>query len=525
MSFFRKNSITSKKTFVFLVLLFCLFFLKGVVSLDPDFGWHLATGQIILEKGIPRTDPFSFTMPSYPYIDHAWLSDTFIAFLYPKVKMFGLAAIALFLTVLSFLFVHSLETIEPKKALSGKSSFANLFPASNRIFALFTSISFLFSLTILLPFILIRTQIITWFFWSILIRVLLDKKLWGKYKVFLPAFFLLWANLHGGFFLGLVAVLIVIVVKSWNEKKIHFQDFVLITLSILATLINPYKGGLWKELFLTLTSKLLRTEISEWLPIFLNPDLMVVFLLTLSLFFIFKYRKKYFPEEVVLYFFMLSQAILSVKHIPLWVFLAMPLTTKGFRFLLLEAKKYKYGRKRFEKLYLWTWMFSLTIFILQTILLVTTIDNLSEKKFYPSRALTYLRENSFGGEVFSEYGWGGYLIWKYPEKKVFIDGRMAVWRWKAPLEEESNVFENYIKIIRGDINYEEIFKKYDIRLVLWPRPKRGSFSEILNQKLANFLAKFGIEKKEFDFLKKLEEDNWVKVYEDEVAVVFKNPSR
>ena len=219
MSFFRKNSITSKKTFVFLVLLFCLFFLKGVVSLDPDFGWHLATGQIILEKGIPRTDPFSFTMPSYPYIDHAWLSDTFIAFLYPKVKMFGLAAIALFLTVLSFLFVHSLETIEPKKALSGKSSFANLFPASNRIFALFTSISFLFSLTILLPFILVRTQIITWFFWSILIRVLLDKKLWGKYKVFLPAFFLLWANLHGGFFLGLVAVLIVIVVKSWNEKK------------------------------------------------------------------------------------------------------------------------------------------------------------------------------------------------------------------------------------------------------------------------------------------------------------------
>jgi len=30
--------------------------------------------------------------------------------------------------------------------------------------------------------------------------------------------------------------------------------------------------------------------------------------------------------------------------------------------------------------------------------------------------------------VYNEYGQGGFLVWQFPEQKVFIDGRMPFWK-------------------------------------------------------------------------------------------------
>ncbi len=39
-----------------------------------DYWWHLKTGEIILQdRQIPRLDPFSFTAPGVPWVDHEWL--------------------------------------------------------------------------------------------------------------------------------------------------------------------------------------------------------------------------------------------------------------------------------------------------------------------------------------------------------------------------------------------------------------------------------------------------------------------
>ncbi len=43
-------------------------------TLDPDMRWHLRTGQLILEEGIPRADTFSFTAAGHQWITHEWLS-------------------------------------------------------------------------------------------------------------------------------------------------------------------------------------------------------------------------------------------------------------------------------------------------------------------------------------------------------------------------------------------------------------------------------------------------------------------
>src|SRR5574340_1215076 len=93
----------------FIVLILFLFYIKSLSFLDPDFGWHLQTGRIILSFGVPKTDPFSYTMPNYPYVDHSWLTDLAIAKLYPLVGIAGLTMLFTIVTFASILIVFFIK--------------------------------------------------------------------------------------------------------------------------------------------------------------------------------------------------------------------------------------------------------------------------------------------------------------------------------------------------------------------------------------------------------------------------------
>ena len=61
-----------------LLLGLLLLLLAAATTLSPirnyDYWWHLKTGERILSEGhIPRADPYSFTAPETPWIDHEWL--------------------------------------------------------------------------------------------------------------------------------------------------------------------------------------------------------------------------------------------------------------------------------------------------------------------------------------------------------------------------------------------------------------------------------------------------------------------
>ena len=77
-------------------LFYSLFFFGGYQAFfhDSDAGWHIRTGQQILQSGIlPRTDPFSFTAASKPWFAWEWLADITVGTIY---QFAGLAGVALF---------------------------------------------------------------------------------------------------------------------------------------------------------------------------------------------------------------------------------------------------------------------------------------------------------------------------------------------------------------------------------------------------------------------------------------------
>src|SRR5260370_42463706 len=57
---------------------------------NPDIGWHIRTGEIILAThSLPRTDPFSSTMQGQPWFAWEWLYDILLGILHRACGLNG----------------------------------------------------------------------------------------------------------------------------------------------------------------------------------------------------------------------------------------------------------------------------------------------------------------------------------------------------------------------------------------------------------------------------------------------------
>ncbi|MBI5855401.1 MAG: hypothetical protein HZB35_09295, partial [Nitrospirae bacterium] len=83
---------------------------------DPDFGWHLRTGlDLVQHQGrFPASDPYSHTMPDWPWVEHAWLTDGIMGACSAVLGPWGLSAIILIfaaITIWAFLWSASVAAV------------------------------------------------------------------------------------------------------------------------------------------------------------------------------------------------------------------------------------------------------------------------------------------------------------------------------------------------------------------------------------------------------------------------------
>jgi len=487
------------------LLVFLVFWIRGAVFLDPDFGWHLRMGQLILSSGIPKTDPFSYTMPSFPFVDHEWLTNVLIAWSYPKIGFFGLAGVFAILGLGALLLAKGNLSLKD----SQKAPLWFLGPTF-----------FLLAAAAILPYVGIRPQIISWLFLALFLRFF-EESWWKKGSWFLPFLLVLWSNLHGGFPLGILVIFLLVLGESLKKKRFEGRGYLILILSSLVSLINPYGVRLWGEVWQQVSDTSLRWTIAEWQPSIFSFNLPFLGLVVFSLVLVYRFRDKFSSGQLILFLFLLIQAAMSLRHLPLWVLSALSPTDKAITYFFLEIRKIRYGAKRFRKFFLIIFWFSVGTFLFVATQAISESRYFREEIFYPSQAVEFLKNSILRGEIFSSYGWGGYLIWKLPEKKVFIDGRMPSWRGgKMPPGESDYAMKDYSAILSGEIDYRPIFSQYQIKTVLWPQKKLESFWERLDKKLIKFLFK---QESKDDFIERLIKDGWVKIYQDQSGVILQKP--
>lgn len=484
--------------------LFAFFIFRSTITLDPDFGWHLQFGKLLLRTAtVPVNDPYSYTMPSYHFVNHEWGTDVIIAVIYDNFGMLPLQ-VGFSLLVLGALYFLARSTRMRWVTMP-------LFLVGGTLF----------------EFMGVRPQIITWFFLALIMSLWWQEKVWFRLRFIIPLLFLIWANMHGGFAIGIVVLSIFIIGTMLETRHFDKKNALVLFISFFATLCNPYGYHLWTEVTKSATDPALRWVIQEWYPAFLFTNLAFWVYTLLSVFLLIRYHRKFTITSIIVYVFLLISGLASMRNIPIFVIVSFYPTVQAIVYLYEEATVLPLGRKRFDTAAIGFSMMSLFLFIPQVGAYVYGTAILHEAQGgYPTAAVAYLRKHLPKGQVFASYDWGGYLIWQLPEKKVFIDGRMPSWRnASAPKNESTYALGDYLSIIRKDVPFAKESKKYGIDTVL------VSTTELKQEPMKIF----GINMDNIPFLKKfinnttfslaavvseIKQMGWKEVYNDKTAVVF-----
>jgi hypothetical protein len=485
------------------IFYFAFFIFRTTVTSDPDFGWHLQFGRLITAtQSIPLKDRYSYTMPSYDFIDHEWGMDIFLSEVYDH---FGIWPLTIFFSFIGFCTLYIITLGTDKRFIS----------------------SFLFLVGgTLFDFIGVRPQTISWLFLAILSVILFQNKVWVRFRLFLPLLFLLWANLHGGFAIGLIVLAIFIFGQMLEKRKFNGTDCIVFFTSLVITLCNPYGYHLWIEVSKSAMDPVLRTTIQEWYPAiyFINVAFWVYALI--SLFLVIRYYKRFTITELVIYSILFISGMASMRNIPVFVIISFYPTMKAVTYLYEEAKKKEYGKDRFMIGHFWFIIICLFLFLPQlgayTYEIVTSYNG---QDFYPNGAIEYLHHHLPEGQIFASYDWGGYLIWKLPEKKVFIDGRMPSWRNpNAPSNESTYAFGEYRNILGGEESFASTSKKYNIDTVLVSandlKEQQTKMFGITIDKNAVLRYFFHSNMTFIPVIAQIRQMGWKVVYRDKTAVVF-----
>jgi hypothetical protein len=470
-----------------MVLIWGVFSVRNLVALDPDFGWHLRTGEWIWQnQAIPKTDLFSYTMPDYSLSYPGWLAEVIIYRLYQKVGYLGLSVFF---------------------GLAGMLIFLILIPANSVNFAL---VPVILLAKALLGYISIRPATLSFLLAAIFFGILRKSLNKPRLLLILPAIFLLWANLHGGFFIGLailtlsILIELFLIVRGKKKPSLYLKlAFCSLFFSLLATSINPYGWRIYQEVFLTLFSQELHFQISEWLP-YANFDLsMFIYTGVLVSFGILQQRGLSLFEKITSGLLLLG-GLSSRRLIGYFFIFTLPIFTSLTREFYFQV----YRLRNFKKLWRKRRFFSVAFCLFVCFSFWSGFKDLKkmrEERYYPERAIEFIRQQNLSSNLFSSYNWGGYLIWKLPEKKVFVDGRMAIWKQNG-----YSAFKESGQILTGVKDYRPVFDRYSIEAVLLPVEKES------NRRSKEAL---------FSLNRQLAQDGWQLVYEDGIAQVFVWPGK
>jgi len=244
--------------YIFLIAAACVYYVLNAPLLlgHYDLGWHLAAGDLIRDQGkIPFQDSWSFTSAGKQWFNLSWLWDVFASVLFQYTNFSGLMlfTVACGAAIVGYLASLSLSNgASPLAVCIAVLSACLLYPA----FAAFPNI-----------YLAASPNIATMAFSVIFYGECLKRT---RRVFWLPAIMLLWANLHGGFLLGLLIIGVFGGVAALKRDWACFKIYSLVAGGCLvATLINPLGWHIYQGATATVGS-FVQAEITEWWPYYRN---------------------------------------------------------------------------------------------------------------------------------------------------------------------------------------------------------------------------------------------------------------
>ncbi len=420
-------------------------FVLGLHQLgDDDFLWHLKTGQLILQQGVPKVDPYSFRTSGKEWIDAQWLFQVFIYSGYRVAGFRGLSVVLAGMTALLWLLLFALVRDEQARGLSFLLAMVALWTISPRLN--------------------LRPEMFTYLLTVVFLIILeQDRKRRSKFIFLLPALQALWANLEGLWPVGLV------IIAAYFAEEIFFASFaksgrfsdpasparpqrllLVLIVCALASVLTPYH---FRGFFFPITllrqiaggSDFARQDIGEFYPLFSRtiqvPFIALPFLvlaIVSGLSFVLN-RGRVRPSQWLLWPLFLYLSVSARRNIPFFCIYSLLVFATNFGEWLRSISRLLDSARAKFMLQIFPVAAGLGLSLFLVIANIGGKFNAWNKSFhqfgtglqttwYPVEASDFLKRIGWKGKIFNQMGTGGYLVWEgYPDWKIYADGRLELY--------------------------------------------------------------------------------------------------
>lgn len=473
---------------LFVTILFAtLTFGPRMLSLDSDLGRHLTLGNYILEHGdIPTRDIFSHTLNGEPRPAYEWLSQLIFALAFHALGLDGV--IFFCATVIGAAFAVVYADAERRSGMPLTALFIVILSAAA------SSLHWL-------P----RPHIFTFLLLAVWLERL-DRARQGE-EIPLWQFMILmlaWVNLHGGFIFGVLAWFAYF--SGWLWERIWTRSFqgswkiVLVgAASLPMTVLTPSGFGNWQAVLNNNSPYILNRTLETMPADFTQPVTWPFALLGLLTLILFLMNGKKTPAARI--FLLAGFAILGLlmaRNIPLFAIAAAPILSDIVGKKIAPASPLMTLESNFSILDkslqagLWSGVFWVGIAAALAFRFEVRGEAVQfNPNVFPVAASDWLETHPQSGNMFNEFNWGGYLLFRaWPHHKVFLDSQTDFYG-------EALVREYETALTAGD-GWDSVLEKYDIEWTIIPPDS--------------------------PLARKLQTQGWKIVYRDDAAVILRRPT-
>jgi hypothetical protein len=397
---------------------------------DTDLWGHIRFGQaMIAQRHLVLRDPYSYSAFGDRWDNHEWLTEVVMAAAYNALGVVGLKIWKFICVAATMLLVMA------GLAETGASPTIRLNILTVGAIATMPQMEF-------------RPQLFTFVMVAALLAILARHTYRRKAPLWLVIpMMALWANLHGGFIMG-VAMIAIYSGATIIEDLASGAGFrrgmrlgAIAFAASIATLITPYGIETWRPVLHALHNPLTRIAVTDWQPLAFaltrqwraNPAGIVYILCGVGMLTAFVATFALVPRGddlplVVIAAVMSVAAMAAVRNLPIAVIAcALPVAR---RLSLLMARRRDLAAAAGAKIdpppersATSPWL-ALAVAAMLAIHSGIFSPRLRTDKPYPVGAVAFMRQHDLRGNILGDFNWGEYLIWHTaPQSKVFIDGR------------------------------------------------------------------------------------------------------
>ena len=392
----------------------CMLFLALAIGLahagaDADLWGHVRFGQDLLASHrLVIPDTHSFTADK-PWINHEWLAEVAMASMYAALGPLGLNLLRLAcLALIAALLWRRLSAFKPPARILDALIVVSMLGVQSRAAQ-------------------VRPQLFSLLLFSVLLTIVTEVDRTGdRRRLFLIApLMALWANLHGGWIVGLECLVAWVSCKLL-ERATARQRITLIAAvisAVLATSLNPYGVRLWW--FLLDTVRVGRPYIEEWQPVYrLQGWAWLFWLLPICLAVTAAMRSRFRLEpRYGLFVLLIAVTSLLVSRLDAFFTLAVaflmaePLATNW-----PQRTADAYAHRRFQ--FLRPALAVIVIAVLPFVAIRAARIQIGRPPMPEREASEFVQRAGLQGRVLVWFDWGEYVIWHFsPRLRVSIDGR------------------------------------------------------------------------------------------------------